>query len=89
MRLIFSPSESVNFFTFGIISVGFHEIYFFTFGIISVGFHEIDFFTIGIGEFFTFGIISVGFREMKFFTLQSFQENFVYLFIILRSLVQA
>jgi hypothetical protein len=35
--LIFSPSESVNFFTFGIISVGFHEI---------------DFFTIGIGEFF-------------------------------------
>jgi hypothetical protein len=34
----FSPSESVNFFTFGIISVGFHEIYFFTFGIISVSF---------------------------------------------------
>jgi hypothetical protein len=29
---------SVNFFTFGIVSVGFHEIDFFTFGIISVNF---------------------------------------------------
>jgi hypothetical protein len=54
---------SVNFFTFGIVSVGFHEIDFFTFGIISV-------------NFLPFVIISVGFHEIDFSPSESFRWIF-------------
>jgi hypothetical protein len=75
-------------FTFGIISVGFHEIDFFTFGIFSVNFSlsdtsRWDFTRWNVCpsesfqeiNFLTFGIISVGFHEIDFFTFGIFSVN--------------
>jgi TRAP-type C4-dicarboxylate transport system permease large subunit len=102
----FSPSESFRwiftlqnhlgefFFTIGIISTGFHEIWFVSSelsrvkflysGIILAGFHEIWFLPSKLSrvKFLYFGIISVGFHEIWFVPSELSRVKFLYFGII-------